>query len=178
VTASVGPALPAAFEVVDWRRLAPMIDSYMRIMRPALLLIAGTFFALGALVVVNTLYLSVMERTRELGLILALGSSRRRVMGMILTEAGLIAGIGAVYGALVGVGLIWIVEAFGGIPLPRQFADVFRSLGMSGVLHLRVDAGSVLLSAVSMAAVALIAALFPAWRAAQLEPMEAMRYVE
>jgi len=178
VTARVGPALPEAFEVVDWRQLAPTIDSYMRLMQPILLIIAGTFFALGALVVVNTLYLSVMERTRELGLVLALGSSRRRVMGMILTEAGVIAGVGAAYGALIGLALIWVVEAFGGIPLPRQSADVLRSIGLSGVLHLRVDVGNVLLSAASMAAVALVAALFPAWRAAQFEPVEAMRYVE
>ncbi|MFC2082005.1 ABC transporter permease, partial [Candidatus Bipolaricaulota bacterium] len=176
--ARVSAGLPSGFEVVSWRQLAPTIDSYMRIMRPVLLLVAAIFFALGALVVVNTLYLSVMERTRELGLIIALGSSRWRVMRMILTEAGLIAAIGAAYGALIGVALIWVVEAFGGIPLPGRFADVFRSIGLSGVIHLRADAGSVILSAVAMAAVALLAALFPAWRAAQFEPMEAMRYVD
>ncbi len=178
VTSDISASLPAGFEIVDWRQLAPIVDSYMRILRPMLLLIAGTFFALGALVVVNTLYLSVMERTREIGLILALGSSRRRVMGMILTEAGLISGIGALYGAVVGVALIWIVEAIGGIPLPRQFADMMRALGLSGVLHLRIDTANVILSAVIMAAIAMIAALFPAWRATKFEPVEAMRYVE
>jgi ABC-type antimicrobial peptide transport system permease subunit len=178
VTAKVTEDLPPGFEVVDWRELAPMVMSYMKIMLPALLIFAGTFFALGALVVVNTLYLSVMERTRELGLILALGSSRRRVMGSILTEAGIIAGAGATYGALAGVAVIWVVEAFGGIPLPGQFANVLRAIGLSGAIHLKADAGNVILSAVAMAAVALLAALFPAWRAAQLEPMEAMRYVE
>jgi len=175
---AVRAALPAGFEVVDWRTLAPMVDSYMSLMRPMLFIIAGVFFALGALVVVNTLYLSVMERTREIGLILALGSSRLRVMGMVMTEATILATAGAIYGALVGVALILVVEAFGGIPLPAQFADVFRSMGMSGVLHLRVDTANVIIAAIAMPVVALLAALFPAWRAAQFEPMEAMRYVE
>jgi len=171
--------LPADnLEVVDWRTLAPMVDSYMNLMQPILFLIAGVFFALGALVVVNTLYLSVMERTREIGLVLALGSSRLRVMGTVLTEAAILAAVGAVYGALIGVGLILVVEAFGGIPLPAQFADVFRSIGMSGTLHLRVDTVNIIIAAVAMPVVALLAALFPAWRAAQFEPMEAMRYVE
>ena len=174
----VRAALPSGLEVVDWRTLAPMVDSYMNLMRPMLFIIAGVFFALGALVVVNTLYLSVMERTREIGLVLALGSSRLRVMGMVMTEAAILAIAGAAYGALVGIGLILIVEAFGGIPLPAQFANVFRSMGMSGVLHLRVDTVNAILAAVAMPVVALLAALFPAWRAAQFEPMEAMRYVE
>lgn len=178
VTADVSARLPEGFEVADWRELAPMIVSYMRVMRPALFIMAGTFFALGALVVVNTLYLSVMERTREIGLILALGSSRLRVMGLVMTEAAILAVAGAIYGALIGVGLILIVEAFGGIPLPARFAEVFRSLGMSGVLHLRVDTVNVIIAAIAMPVVALLAALFPAWRAAQFEPMEAMRYVE
>jgi ABC-type lipoprotein release transport system permease subunit len=178
VTADLSTKLPEGFEIVDWRELAPMVVSYMNIMRPALMIMAGTFFILGALVVVNTLYLSVMERTRELGLIRALGSSRLRVMGMIMTEAGILAVAGAFYGAIAGLAVIWIVEAFGGIPLPSSFAEVFRSIGLSGVIHLRAELGDVVLSAVAMAAVALFAALFPAWRAAQFEPVEAMRYVE
>ena len=178
VTADLSTRLPAGFEIADWRELAPMVLSYMNVMRPALMIMAATFFVLGALVVVNTLYLSVMERTRELGLIRALGSSRLRVMGMIMTEAGILAFAGAFYGALAGVAVILIVEAFGGVPLPARFAEVFRSLGLSGVIHLRAELGDVVLSAVAMAAVALFAALFPAWRAAQFEPVEAMRYVE
>ena len=52
----VRAVLPPGLEVVDWRTLAPMVDSYMNLMRPMLFIIAGVFFALGALVVVNTLY--------------------------------------------------------------------------------------------------------------------------
>ncbi len=95
--------LPAGYEVLDWRELAPQVSSYMAIIRPALLIFAAIFFALGALVVLNTVYLSVMERTRELGLIIALGASRWRVIRMILVEAGLLSVMGAVYGALAGV---------------------------------------------------------------------------
>jgi len=178
VTAALTAQLPDGFEIVDWRELAPLVLTYMNIMRPVLFIFAASFFVLGALVVANTLYLSVMERTRELGLILALGASRARVMRMILIEAGLITAAGATYGALLGVVLMWIVEAFGGIPLPTRFAEMFRSLGLSGEIHLSVRAGDVVISAAIMAGVALLAALIPAWRAARFEPVEAMRYVE
>jgi len=143
-----------------------------------MLIMAVIFFGLGALVVVNTLYLSVMERTREIGLILSLGASRARVMGMVLTEAGIITLAGAFYGALVGVGLVLIVEAFGGIPLWGQMAAYMKEVGISPVLHMSIRWAQVLLAAGAMAGVALLAAWFPAWKASKLEPMEAMRYVE
>lgn len=171
-------ALPQGYEVQDWLELVPMVSGYMEIVLPMLLIMAAIFFGLGALVVVNTLYLSVMERTREIGLIIALGASRARVIGMVLTEAGIITLAGAFYGALVGVGIILIIEAFGGIPLWGQMADYMRELGIKPVLHMSITVRQVLLSAGAMAGVAMLAAWFPAWKASKLEPMEAMRYVE
>jgi len=170
--------LPQGYEVQDWLELLPMMDGYMKILTPMLLIMAIVFFGLGALVVVNTLYLSVMERTREIGLIIALGASRMRVMGMVLAEAGIITLAGAFYGALIGVGIILIVEAFGGIPLWGQMAAYMREIGITPVLHMSITARQVILSAGAMAVVAMLAAWMPAWRASKLEPMEAMRYVE
>jgi len=170
--------LPPDYETQGWLELLPVMDGYMKILTPMLLIMAIVFFGLGALVVVNTLYLSVMERTREIGLIIALGASRMRVMGMVLAEAGIITLAGAFYGALIGVGIILIVEAFGGIPLWGQMAAYMREIGITPVLHMSITAQQVILSAGAMAVVAMLAALMPAWRASKLEPMEAMRYVE
>jgi len=178
VAAALRAALPPGYEVKDWLDLIPFVAGYLNILTPLLLIMAAVFFGLGALVVVNTLYLSVMERTREIGLILALGSSRARVMGMVLTEAGIITLAGAFYGALVGVGIVLIVEAFGGIPLWGQAAEWMKEIGISPVLHMSVRWTQVALSAGAMAGVAMLAAWLPAWRASKLEPMEAMRYVE
>lgn len=179
VTAQLTGSLPDGLEVLDWRELAPQVTGYMSILRPAMIIFAVIFFGLGALVVLNTLYLSVMERTRELGLIISLGASRWRVIRMILTEAGLIAVIGAIYGALIGVALIWIVEAFGGIPLPgAALADYMKVVGMKPVLHMIISWPQMVISAAAMAGVAIMAAWFPAYRASKLEPVEAMRYVE
>ena len=178
VAGALRAALPTGYEVQDWRELIPFVAGYMNILTPLLLVMAAIFLGLGALVVVNTLYLSVMERTREIGLILALGSSRARVMGMVLIEAGIITLAGAAYGALVGVGIVWIVEAFGGIPLWGQAAEWMKEIGISPVLHMSIRWTQVVLSAGAMAGVALLAAWLPARRASRLEPMEAMRYVE
>jgi len=179
VTAELNGLLPDDLEVSDWRELAPQVSGYMGILQPAMLIFAVIFFGLGALVVLNTLYLSVMERTRELGLIISIGASQWRVIRMILTEAGLIAVIGAIYGALIGVALAWVVEAFGGIPLPgADLANYMKAFGMKPVLHMMISWPQVVISAAAMAGVAVLAAWFPAYRASKLEPVEAMRYVE
>jgi len=179
VAAQLKGLLPEDLEVLDWRKLAPQVSGYMGILRPAMFIFAMIFFGLGALVVLNTLYLSVMERTRELGLIIALGASRWRVMGMVLTEAGVIAVVGAVYGALIGVALAWIIEALGGIPLPgAELANYMKIFGMKPVIHMMISWPQVVISAAAMVAVAIMAAWFPAHRASKLEPVEAMRYVE
>ena len=179
VAAQLKGLLPEDLEVLDWRKLAPQVSGYVGILRPAMFIFAVIFFGLGALVVLNTLYLSVMERTRELGLIIALGASRWRVMRMILTEAGLIAVVGAVYGALIGVALAWIIEALGGIPLPgAELAKYMKIFGMKPVIHMMISWPQVVISAAAMVVVAIMAAWFPAHRASKLEPVEAMRYVE
>ncbi|MEW5825805.1 MAG: FtsX-like permease family protein [Candidatus Bipolaricaulota bacterium] len=178
VAAALRTALPADVDVRNWRALVPQVEIYMRLVGPAMLVVAAVFFALGALVVLNTVYLSVMERTRELGLILSLGASRRRVVRMILTEAGVLAAAGAAGGAMAGVVLILAIEALGGIPLVGDFQLFAKAMGMSPALHVRVAAPQVALAAAAMAAVALLAAWIPARRASHLEPVEAMRYVE
>ena len=176
--ARIAAVLPDGFEVIGWRELVPMAATYMRILAPVLLIVAVIFFGLGGLVVLNTVYLSVMERTRELGMIIALGATRWKVIQMILMEAAVLAGAGAVYGGLIGAGSVWVVEAFGGIPLPAAFSDFMKAVGISGSLHLSTTLGHVLLSAAAMYAVAVLAAWYPAHRASRLEPVEAMRYVE
>jgi putative ABC transport system permease protein len=176
--AELSAALPEGYQVENWLELLPMMAGYLDILTPMLVIMAVIFFGLGALVVTNTLYLSVMERTREIGLIISLGASRAHVMGMVLAEAGIITLAGAFYGALLGVGIILIVEAFGGIPLWGQMADYMKEIGISPVLHMSTTAGQVLLSAGAMAIVAMLAAWMPARKASRLEPMEAMRHVE
>jgi len=75
--AELRAVLPEGYQVEDWLELLPVMSGYLEILTPMLIIMAVIFFGLGALVVTNTLYLSVMERTREIGLILSLGACWR-----------------------------------------------------------------------------------------------------
>ncbi len=121
-----------------------------------LLLLAVIIAVLG---IVNTLALSVLERTREIGLIRALGMTRGQTRSMVRWESVLIALIGAVLGIAVGVGL--------GVALTN-------ALRSSGIDHIAVPGGNLFLYAVIAGVFGVLAAIFPALRASRLDVLHAI----
>ncbi len=168
-------ALGDDYAVEPWQELTPETASLFNIIGPIYLVFSLIFFLLGGLVVLNTLYLSVLERTRELGVVLALGGSRRRVLGLIETESVLLAGIGSLLGSALGALLVW----WGGFgfELPQAYGELMSAINMTNTFYLRMTLAEGLLSGTMMFAIALLAAAYPGWRASRLEPVEAMRFV-
>ena len=124
---------------------------------------AVSFLALviGGLVVANTMWMSVSQRTREIGVLRAVGWSRRSVMGMILLEAAGIGLIACPLGSILGVGLALLTTI---MPNAGQFVDpVFTA-----PTFLQAFGVALLLSVVGAA--------MPAVRAANISPVEALRH--
>jgi putative ABC transport system permease protein len=116
---------------------------------------------IGAVGMLNTMLMSVLERTREIGVLRSLGWRRRRVLGMILKESLVLGTVGGVCGIPLGLGLgglIGMAGIWGGAirPLyaPRLFVQAVVVAMIAGV----------------------VGGLYPAWRAANLRPIEALRY--
>jgi len=115
----------------------------------------------GAVGMLNTMLMSVLERTREIGVLRSLGWRRRRVLGMILKESLVLGTVGGVCGVPLGLGLgalIGTVGIWGGAigPLytPRLFVQAVVVAIIAGV----------------------VGGLYPAWRATRMRPVEALRY--
>jgi putative ABC transport system permease protein len=115
---------------------------------------------IGAVIVMNTMLLSLFERTREFGVLRSVGWTRRRLVGLIMSEALVI----SVVGAAIGVGLAYV--------LTRVLA---RLPSLEGILHPQYSATSFVRALVVAAAVAFLGALYPAIRTARLTPMAALR---
>jgi putative ABC transport system permease protein len=111
--------------------------------------------------IVNTLGLSVYERTRELGLLRAVGMSRVQVKRMIRWESVIIAVFGALMGIVVGIGFGWALQ---------------RSLAEEGVTELSIPAGQLLFYVGFAAMAGVVAAIWPARKAAKLNVLEAIAY--
>ncbi len=128
-----------------------------------------TLFGLIAIIaslfgVVNTMYISVLQRTREIGLMKALGMHRKDISRLFKIEAGLIGLLGGIIGSALAVGI--------GTALNPAISNKL-SLGNSNLLIFK--ASQILILIVVLALIAIFAGLLPARKAAKLDPIEALR---
>ncbi|MBN1193803.1 MAG: ABC transporter permease [Methanomicrobiaceae archaeon] len=134
---------------------------------------AGLSLAVGGLMIASTMITSVYERTREIGIAMAVGASERDVMEMILTECAVLGCIGGVCGDLLGVAFAAVLNTLGGPFLTSRFGDAFAGLldtEIALVTWPLVTTGFILAVGLS-----LLAGLYPAWKASCLNPVEAIR---
>jgi len=111
----------------------------------------------GGIVNVNIQMASLKERVREVGVKMAIGASGREIFKGFMTEALLLTALGGFAGLVLGVGFSWIITASIGIPLYMTPASFVWAYGLA-------------------AAFGFLFALYPAWKASRLSPMEALRY--
>jgi putative ABC transport system permease protein len=111
--------------------------------------------------IVNTLGLSIYERVRELGLLRAVGMSRRQVKRMVRVESVIIAVLGALLGLVVGVLFGWALQ---------------RALSDQGIDRLAIPVGQLIVMLVVAALIGVVAAIWPARRAAKLNVLDAVSY--
>ena len=141
--------------------------------------IAAISLLVAGIGIMNIMIVSLMERTREIGILKALGMKNRTVLLIFLTEAALI----GLMGALIGVGTGWalaelvvrIFSANGGVGFGVRQGGQAALAG--GIAITPVLTPTVLLGAIAFGLlVSVVFALYPAWRASRLKPVEALRY--
>ncbi|MEU6005858.1 FtsX-like permease family protein [Streptomyces sp. NPDC047453] len=165
---NVASALGAGYKVQTAKEVADAnqkdIESFLNVMKYGMLGFAGIAFLVGIFLIINTFSMLVAQRTREIGLMRAIGSSRRQVNRSVLVEALLLGGVGSVLGVGAGVGI-----AVGLMKLMSQ-------MGM----HLSTDDLTVawttpVIGLVLGVVVTVLAAYLPARRAGKVSPMAALR---
>jgi len=102
------------YELVVPLRLLEQSRAQQRIFNLVMGLIAGISLVVGGIGIMNIMLASVLERTREIGIRLAIGARPRDIRALFLVEAGLISVAGGVLGVIVGIGISWVVAAFTG----------------------------------------------------------------
>lgn len=172
--ASLAASLGERYEVLGWPSLLPMVAVSVRFHEVVGYVVLLVFFVVVAAAVANPVLMAVLERTREFGILLALGMSRGRVLGLVLLESILLGVAGLLAGNAVGLAIVAYFSRFG-IYLGAFEAGLRTMPGLSDVVYpvMRADR-SVMLSAVVFAIAGLMAA-YPAAKAALLEPVEAIR---
>lgn len=167
--------LPEELVVESWRQVNPDLATILDLLEPMLLFYAFIFFGMAGLLVVNTVYLSLVERIREFGVIISLGAGRWKVMRLVLLETGLLVLGGSLVGG--GLGVLGVLRMSQGFTMPLGLAEIYAEFGLPTMLYASLSTGQVLSTLLFAITTAVLAALWPAWVAGRLEPVEAMKFV-
>jgi ABC-type lipoprotein release transport system permease subunit len=165
-------------EILSWKEALDELYQFTVIDRRTnnkMMFFIGLVVALGIL---NTVLMSVMERMREFGVMLALGLRPAKLRGMILLE-GLLLGVGAsAIGALVGSAMTAYLVKYG-VDYTEMLGESMEVAGIAVSSHLYAgwDIKSMVAYTLVSVALSVAATIYPAWKAGSLQPVESMRHV-
>jgi len=163
------PALKG-YEIVPWTQLADFYNKTVALFSRQMNIVKSIIALIIILSISNTMTMSVLERTVEIGTAMALGVRRRRILGLFLMEGLLLGAIGGACGVLLGYLAASLISAIG-IPMPP-------APGMSrGFIAAIIITPAIIWQALLLALMTtLIASIYPAWRASRLVIVDALRH--
>lgn len=174
VVRSLRSAMPSKdLKVLTWEELIPMMAQLINFQNGMIFVVVVIVLTVVAAGILNTLMMSIVERTREFGLMMAMGTKPGQVILLVALESFFITALGAVAGTVLGVGLTAYMGHVG-IDLSR-FVSTFSNFLIGAHVFPKVDwlYLAIFLGVVMGSNVAV--SLYPAWRASRLDPVEAMR---
>ncbi len=124
--------------------------------------------------IVNTMLMAVLERTKELGMLMAIGMNRRRVFGMIIYETVMLTFTGGLIGMILGY-LLVLYTSHTGLDFSRFVQQGLQSIGASSVIYPHLPVNVMIFTTILIIAVGIAAAVYPAAKAVKLKPAEALR---
>lgn len=173
-TKPVGDAIVEELEgypyfVRNWAEGNRHLFNWMTIEKWASFIVLSLIILVAAFNIVSTLIMVVLEKTKEVGILKSMGASQRSIRRIFVFEGMVVGVVGVVAGCVLGFSLCWIQDTFGVVSLP---ADIYI------ISAVPVDMRILDFLWISAAAlgISFLASLYPAWKAASLDPVEAIRY--
>jgi putative ABC transport system permease protein len=163
-----------ALRVDPWWEVSKLLGKMIEMFNSFVWVFYAIIYLAMAFGVVNILLMSVIERTHELGVMRAVGTSPGQVMIMVLLESALL----GLMGIVAGGGSAWLVNHYleiHGIDL-SYWSSAMSYMGLSNVIHSKIYPSHWAMAFFSAEAAVMLAAVWPAWRAARLRPVEAIHF--
>lgn len=165
--------LKGNYEINSWQKMLPSVVQAVAFHNAAGYIILIIVFLVVSIGILNTILMSVLERTREFGIMRALGTKKRQVVLTVVYESFLLGTIGIILGIILGVS---INLYFGrvGLNLSNYAAAMETMPGLTGFVYPTINVSTILFSSVFVFLISILASLYPAVKASKLEPVEAI----
>ena len=157
------------FILTDWKRQNELFFSALALEKLAMFVVISLIVFVAALNIVATLVLLVMEKNRDIGILLSMGATRRGILYTFIVQGLFIGLMGTGIGLTLGIGLSTLADRYQWVSLP---GEVYYLSHVPFIVR-PFDFSIIALLAVS---ISFLATLYPAWRASRLDPVEALRY--
>ena len=175
VARQLKPRLPAGLEILDWGALLPEMREVVASFDVSRMIVVTILYIATGLGILNTFFMSVMERTREFGVLMAIGMRPGQVRLLVLLETLVMGGLALFCGAFFGILLSLYMQEVG-IDLSGSLTPITYAGGtILPRLHAVLEVGNVLLPSFALLLVSLLAGFLPANRAARMQPVVAIR---
>jgi lipoprotein-releasing system permease protein len=174
---AIATAVGGAGRLVDWQQANASFFTALKVERNVMFLILSLIIMVAAFNIISGMIMLVKDKGRDIAILRTMGATRGAIMRIFFMSGAAIGVVGTLAGFLLGLGFAANIETI------RQWLQVFTGTDLFSAeiyflshLPARIEAGDVA-SVVAMGlALSLLATLYPAWRAARLDPVEALRY--
>jgi len=164
-----------AVTVRTWKELAPELELVINSFNEYMYIFVGIILLALTFGIINTMLMAVLERIREIGMLMAIGMSRTRIFFMIMLETIYLALVGGPLGLLIGYFFIsWTGKV--GIDM-SMYAEGLSAWGFSSIVYPELESGYYLPLTLMTVFTAVLSAIYPAIRALRLKPAEAIRKI-
>jgi ABC-type lipoprotein release transport system permease subunit len=174
MTDTVVPALnvPANLEIKTWKDLNALFVEYEAFAQSYIAIFYLIILAISASVIINTLIMSVYERTREIGILSAIGMRGGRIMMLFLAESSMLAIGGVIMGLIIGV-LATLYFNINGFYIGNM--GLSSSMAIADTIYAKLTVDNLISLTIMTFVVTLLAGLYPAVMASRMQPVEALR---
>lgn len=161
-------------QVQTWKQISPETELLVTVVDQTNIIILLIIMLAVAFGIINTMLMAILERTKEIGMMVALGMSKVRLFGLVLFETVFL----TIIGSPVGIGLAWVITFYfsrKGIDTTAFAEAMMGDYGFEKIIYPEFPTGQLGKMTLIVAATAILASIIPAMRALRMEPADALR---